>query len=298
MNKKQEVMIEISNKVIGMMKDHGVKWSKPWVKAVKETGQPVSAKNREYTGINRINLSLHILERDYTSPVFATFKQWKSLGANLVDAKGKGIKVFFFTTTMVESRENKDRKIAVPCFKVYTVFNADHVEGWDGKWLEDEQEDLTQDWKNLYDVDELIAQTGAVIREHNSNQAFYSPSLDKINMPSRAQFKDAQGFYGTLFHELIHWTGHESRENRKFGIRHGSDQYAFEELIAELGSAMLSGITGVEAEPREDHAIYLNNWMQCLKDNPQAIVKAASKAEKASQFVLDCATQEKEMEAA
>ena len=157
MSKKQEVMTEISNKVIGMMKDHGVKWSTPWVKAVRETGQPVSAKNREYTGINRINLSLHILERDYTSPVFATFKQWRSLGANLVDAKGKGIKVFFFTTRLVDSKENKDRKIAVPCFQVYTVFNADHVENWSGKWIEDEQEELTQDWNDLESVDQLIA---------------------------------------------------------------------------------------------------------------------------------------------
>ena len=120
MNKKQEVMIEISNKVIGMMKDHGVKWSKPWVKAVKKLVNQ-SVQRTENTGINRINLSLHILERDYTSPVFATFKQWKSLGANLVDAKGKGIKVFFFTTTMVESRENKEPQNSCSCFKVYCI---------------------------------------------------------------------------------------------------------------------------------------------------------------------------------
>ena len=111
-------------------------------------------------------------------------------------------------------------------------------------------------------------------------------------MPSKAQFPDAATYYGTLFHELAHWTGHETRENRKLGSRFGSDRYAFEELVAELASAMLSGITGVEATPREDHAIYLNNWIACLKDDPKAIQKAASLAEKAAQFILNNASTE------
>jgi antirestriction protein ArdC len=94
-----------------------------------------------------------------------------------------------------------------------------------------------------------------------------------------------------MFHELVHWTGHSSRLDRKFGTRKGNDNYAKEELVAELGAAMLSAIAKVDAEPRADHAKYLNGWIKGLKDQPKMILTAASKAEKAAQFIIDQSTQ-------
>ena len=117
-------------------------------------------------------------------------------------------------------------------------------------------------------------------------------------MPNREQFKDASGYYGTLFHELAHWSGHPTRLDRKFGTRFGSDQYAFEELIAELSAAMLAGIMGVDMTPRDDHAKYLNGWIKCLQDDPKAIQKAASQAEKAAQFVLHSPDEQEQTKAA
>ena len=288
MNKTNETLNAIAQTVITMMNEHGTNWTKPWKDAVRVHGQPVSAKKRAYTGINRISLGLSMAVFGHTSPVFGTFKQWKSLGAN-VKKGSKGYKVIFYTTVIVKDKDT-DKDKALPCAKVYTVFNSDQVENWNGSWLEEDIEEFDQQWNDIEDVDQFINSIGADITLDNTNSAFYRPSTDSIHMPNKAQFNDAQSYYGTLFHELVHWTGHETREDRKLNTRFGSDKYAFEELVAELGSAMLSGITSVETTPREDHAIYLNNWMQCLKDEPKAIQKACSLAEKASQFILNSST--------
>ena len=304
MNKSTQALTEVSHAVIAMMNEHGSNWVRPWKDAVRESGMPVSAKKRPYSGINRLTLGLVMATREYSSPVFGTYKQWASLGAKLKDdARGKSIKIFFFKRGTYEDKETGEAKV---CFnsETFHVWNSEHVENWDGNWLDEDVEEHVQEWADLNDVDQFIKSLGANINVGkarsiiftpsgtSTHHAYYSPSTDTIQMPSKAQFPDAATYYGTLFHELAHWTGHETRENRKLGSRFGSDRYAFEELIAELASAMLSGITGVEATPREDHAIYLNNWIACLKDDPKAIQKAASLAEKASQFILNNASTE------
>ena len=100
-----------------------------------------------------------------------------------------------------------------------------------------------------------------------------------------------ENYYSTFLHELTHWTGHESRLKRKMDDYFGTAGYAFEELIAELTSAILSGLTKVDAEPRADHAKYLNGWIKCLKNDPEAISKACSAADKAATFILETAEQ-------
>lgn len=304
MNKSTQALTEVSHAVIAMMNEHGSNWVRPWKDAVRESGMPVSAKKRPYSGINRLTLGLTMATREYSSPVFGTYKQWASLGAKLKDdARGKSIKVFFFKRGTYEDKETGEAKV---CFnsETFHVWNSEHVENWDGNWLDEDVEEHVQEWADLNDVDQFIESLGANINVGkarsiiftpsgtSTHHAYYSPSTDTIQMPSKAQFPDAATYYGTLFHELAHWTGHETRENRKLGSRFGSDRYAFEELVAELASAMLSGITGVDATPREDHAIYLNNWIACLKDDPKAIQKAASLAEKAAQFILNNASTE------
>lgn len=304
MNKSTQALTEVSHAVIAMMNEHGSNWVRPWKDAVRESGMPVSAKKRPYSGINRLTLGLMMATREYSSPVFGTYKQWASLGAKLKDdARGKSIKVFFFKRGTYEDKETGEAKV---CFnsETFHVWNSEHVENWDGNWLDEDVEEHVQEWADLNDVDQFIESLGANINVGkarsiiftpsgtSTHHAYYSPSTDTIQMPSKAQFPDAATYYGTLFHELAHWTGHETRENRKLGSRFGSDRYAFEELVAELASAMLSGITGVDATPREDHAIYLNNWIACLKDDPKAIQKAASLAEKAAQFILNNASTE------
>lgn len=284
MTKTNEIMQSIASNVISMMKEHGTDWTRPWRNAARVAGQPVSARKRPYSGINRLNLGMIIAACGYNSPVFATFKQWKSLGATVTKGS-KGHHVIFYKTTRIKDKETQEEKM-IPLAKSYVVFNADQVTGWDGSWLQDDSEELVQEWDDHASADQFLATVPADVRHVNGNSAHYVPSQDYIQMPNREQFKDASGYYGTLFHELAHWSGHPTRLDRKFGTRFGSDQYAFEELIAELSAAMLAGIMGVDMTPRDDHAKYLNGWIKCLQDDPKAIQKAASQAEKAAQFVL------------
>ena len=91
------------------------------------------------------------------------------------------------------------------------VFNADQVTGWDGSWLQDDSEELVQEWDDHASADQFLATVPADVRHVNGNSAHYVPSQDYIQMPNREQFKDASGYYGTLFHELAHWSGHPTR---------------------------------------------------------------------------------------
>ena len=272
------------------MEQHGTDWSKPWRDSARAVGNPVSAKKREYTGINFLNLGFITAMSGYKSPVFATFKQWKSLGAT-VNKGSKGTHVLFYTTLKIKDKVTGEDKM-IPFPKTYVVFNADQVTGWDGSWLEETDTELdgVQEWNDIKTADNFIAKLPAKIEYKPQNQAFYSPAQDIVVLPERHQFKNASGFYGTALHELIHWTGHSSRHDRfKSMGKFGDKDYAFEELVAELGSAMLSNKLKVDSEPRADHAKYLNGWIKCLKSDPKAITKAAALSQKACTYLTEAA---------
>jgi antirestriction protein ArdC len=111
-------------------------------------------------------------------------------------------------------------------------------------------------------------------------------------MPARAAFAESHGYYSTLLHELTHWTSAEIRCDRKLGKRFGDDQYAAEELIAEIGSAFLGADLAIEPEVREDHAAYLQSWIKVLESDSKAIFTAASQAQKAVAFLNQLQTRE------
>ena len=280
--------------LIKLMETEGMNWTKPWKTTTMNNGQPISIRKREYNGINRWILGMEMALNGYTSPVFATFQKWKEVGAKIKKGATSHEVVFFKTLFKTQVDEKgEEEQIKIPLLKTYRVFNADQVEGWKGNWLT-EGEEQTQDWNDVELADLIVENSGAEINHVNQDKAFYMPSQDMICMPEKAQFKDDSGYYGTMFHELVHWTGHSSRLDRKFGTRKGNDNYAKEELVAELGAAMLSAIAKVDAEPRADHAQYLNGWIKGLKDQPKMILTAASKAEKAAQFIIDQSTENSE----
>lgn len=286
------ILNDIAAKVIKLMETEGMNWTKPWTTTTKNNGQPTSIYKQNYKGINRWHLGMTMALMGYTSPVFATFAKWKEVGATIKKGE-KSHEVIFFKTLRKEqeNEEGETETVSIPMMKTYRVFNADQVEGWDGNWLVADDKEQSQDWDDVELADMIINSSGANIQHRNQDQAFYMPSLDQIVMPERKQFKDDSGYYGTMFHELVHWTGSKTRLDRKFGTRRGDDNYAKEELIAELGAAMLSGIAKVDVEPRADHAHYLNGWIKGLKDQPKIIMTAASNAEKAAQFIIDKASE-------
>ena len=120
---------------------------------------------------------------------------------------------------------------------------------------------------------------------HDSRQACYIPSKDEIHLPPDGAFKDAHSYYSVALHELVHWSGHASRCDRNLHNRFGSEAYAAEELIAELGSAFLCAELGISPEPRIDHARYIESWLRILKGDKRAIFTAAAKANQAVAYL-------------
>ena len=126
---------------------------------------------------------------------------------------------------------------------------------------------------------------GATVR-HGGNEAFYRPSTDHIQMPPFAAFKDGVAYYSVLAHEHTHWTANAARCDRQLGKRFGDNAYAAEELIAELGAAFTNAHLGLSTEPRADHAQYLASWLKVLKADKRAIFTAASKAQQATDWMI------------
>ena len=149
-------------------------------------------------------------------------------------------------------------------------------------------------WQSDDVAELLIATSGAEIR-HGGSKAFYTPDNDYIQLPPRATFAHASGYYATTLHELVHWTGHRSRLDRRLGGRFGDEAYAAEELIAELGSAFLCAHCRVEGQLQ--HASYVSNWLRVLRADKRAIFVAGTKAQNAADFLLTRSTETASAEA-
>ena len=243
---------------------------------------------RRYAGINVMILGL-------TGQSWATYKQWQSIGAQV--RKGEeGTAVMFFKPLQVKDRETGE-DATIPMMRTFTVFSAGQVDGYEVEGI-----DLTEA-ERIEGADQWVANTGADIRHNNIGGAFYKPTADWIQVPHLESFKasehstQVENYYSTLFHELTHWTGHQSRCKRDLGNRFGSPDYAFEELVAEMGAAFQCALLGITNEPRADHAQYLNSWIKCLKNEPKAIFKAASLAEKAVQYIESLQSNEQQQAA-
>ena len=120
---------------------------------------------------------------------------------------------------------------------------------------------------------------------HGGDRAYYAPGADAIQLPRPEAFRNADAYLSTKAHELMHWTGHQGRLHRQFGLRFGDQAYAFEELVAEIGAAFLCADLGVTADVREDHAAYIANWLQVLTDDKRAVFTAAAQAQRAVDFL-------------
>ena len=274
----------VTDAVLQLMNDHGTNWIKPWQEQAGNCHHNVVSK-KAYQGTNTFMTAISAYRHGFKSNQWATYNQWKKLGAT-VRKGSKGTDILFFDKVMITDKET-DEQSMVPLLKGFCVFNADQVDGYIAKPVDDQP---TPSFSND-DAEKLIASTGAYIK-HGGNRAFYAPQPDFIQMPEKSAFKGTkdsspeQSYYSTMMHELTHWTGHSSRLDRKLISRFGSNAYAFEELIAETGAAFLCAMLGLEKQPTPDHAKYLNNWLEVLKQDKRAMIKAFGQAQKAADYIL------------
>jgi antirestriction protein ArdC len=261
---------------------------KPWSgdHAAGRITRPLRSDGIPYRGINVLMLWGCAVEKGYGSPFWLTFKQAQALGAFVRKGEQGSLVVYAstFTRTEEDPGTGEESERDIPFLKGYTVFNSEQIDGLPVQYQTPVPERLDS-IERLAHADAFFAATGASIG-HGGNQAFYSITHDRVQMPLFEAFRDAESYYATLAHELTHWTRHSSRLDRDFGRkRFGDEGYAMEELVAELGAAFLCADLDLTPEPRPDHAAYIASWLKVLKDDKRAIFSAAAHAQRAADFL-------------
>lgn len=270
----------ITNKIVqaieaGVATGSGYKM--PWHSA---GGRPVNVSTgRQYRGVNTLMLWSEAQARSFRSSKWGTFKQWQAAGGQVQKSAKASLVVFWKDLPAGKKDSDEEERGKRFVLKTSWAFNADQVEGYyDPAAVEQPAHEPCA-------AEKLVAAAGVKVRLTGS-KAFYHPRLDYVQLPPLADFKSVAGFQSVLLHEAAHWTGHQSRLAREFGQRFGDNAYAFEELVAELPAAFLCADLGVSNEPRIDHAEYVANWLQVLKNDTRAIFAASSAAAKAADFLL------------
>lgn len=285
----REIYAKVFESVIAEMEKGNAPWVKPW-RDMGGRGDAMpynAATGRKYSGGNVV--ALWFAGMPYSANGWVTFKQ--ALAEDCVVRKGeKGTAVFFMSVLDKKAKQGEEEAPGKPgrffFAKAFTVFNVEQLdelkpgalERLMGKHRTPVADIAPTDIERNAVADAMIADTGAKIT-HGGSSACFIPSLDLIKMPVAESFDSADSYYGTLFHELTHWSGHESRLNLITPAAFGSPDYAFEELVAELGAAFLSATFGYNGITQS--AAYLKHWARKCRETPDLLVKAASLASKA-----------------
>lgn len=259
MKEKTDIYEKITAQIIEAIEVGCDKFELPWhTFGVLPTN---ASNNRRYRGVNTLALWAVASHRGYNTNLWATYQQWHELGAQV--RRGEKCATVVFWKFYDEDRESEDdapgetSETGRRCFaRAYHVFNADQVDGFTVPEMP-----TLPEAQRIQRAEDFFQNTGIRIVEKGA-RACYDPQSDEVHMPPFALFKKADYFYSTLGHEAIHAAGSPARCNRQLGNRFGSELYAAEELVAELGSAFLSAELQLATEPRTDNAPYVENWLK------------------------------------
>ncbi len=286
---RRDIYATITDKIIAAIEQNPGEPVLPWHRAgFKPTIPRNAATGNDYRGVNILSLWLTALERGYESGVFATYKQWNALGAQVRKGETASPIVFYRELERVKdggSADGEDATETIRMARGYWVFAAEQVDGYA---LASPLPSNPLD--RIAAADDYVAATGACVIVGGS-RACYRPATDTIHMPDETRFFDTEGrsravaFAAVRFHELIHWTSADSRLKRELGQRFGDDRYCAEETIAETGAAFLCARVGIASEPHPDHARYLHHWIKVMKSDVRAIFAAAAKAQEAVAYL-------------
>lgn len=275
---RRDIYQEVTDRIISEVEETGaLPWQRPWN---APDGMPRNLKGRPYRGVNIMILAM----AGYSDPRWGTYKAIKAAGGNV--RKGEhGTRIILWKPVHTDhdpDGEEHDHQYLL--LRDYVVFNAQQADGIeplpvvDADYVEPNEaaEQLIDGYANV---------PGPPI-VYGYRQAAYSPAGDMVYMPDRETFDSTEGFYSTVLHELVHSTGHEKRLDRIEPAIFGSDPYAKEELVAEIGAAMLCGTTGIDnVRGRSGSANYVANWLEKLRGDRKLIVQAAAQAQRAADLI-------------
>ena len=270
----------VTDRIIELLEAGTVPWRKPWT----DSGIPMNAiTKRPYRGINTILLNSF----DYTYNLFLTWKQIKTIGGSVLKGE-KGALVVFTKMVEVEvSREGKLVKENKYLLRYYRVYNTEQCKDIPKEFMPKENEEI-QPLLECASMIEGMKDAPKIV--HKKAEAFNVPSEDYINMPKMKTFKSSEDYYGVLFHELIHSTGHKSRLGRKEVVENpafGSEPYSMEELVAEMGGCYLKSYTGLPIANMGNNAAYIKGWLDVLSGDKSILIKAASRSQQAVDYILN-----------
>ena len=279
---KIDVYQLVTDQIIALLEQGIIPWQKPW----NDTGIPANMlSKRQYRGINLWLL----LSLNYERNFFLTWDQIKSIGGS-VKKDEKGHIVVFWKPVQKKAEEEKDeRKKSVPMLRYYKVFNISQCRDIPENLIPQVDPGI-KDFDPLLECECIIntmPDCPAIV--HKEQKAYYRIDTDLINMPRKKSFKSIEGYYSTLYHELVHSTGAEKRLGRKSltdMVPFGSESYAMEELIAEIGSAYLCRFSEILPNEIKNTVAYLDNWLGVFKKDKRFIISASGQAQKAVDFVL------------
>lgn len=278
---KNQVYKVITDQIIEKLESGAIPWRKPW-----RTGKaPANFKTRKpYRGINAILLGMQA----YNYPYWLMWNQIKDIGGSV--SKGEhASSIIFWKDVEIESEEEQDnggvefKARRIPFVRFYRVWNLDQTEGI-GIPAEEEPGEENEPLPACEVIAEGMPNRPNVT--HKRQSAYYDPSKDYINKPRFNSFEDPQAYYATLFHELVHSTGHKSRLDRLDSK--DRDSYSKEELIAEVGAAFLCAEAGIQDKTLDNSASNINGWLKVLKKDKRILLTAASAAQRAVDYILGC----------
>mgnify|MGYP003108677417 CR=1 FL=1 len=257
------------------------KWQMPWHN--RDFRFPINTDGYEYQGLNCFWLWMVKDMRGYTSNQWGTYNQWKQIGG---DVGGQSATAYNQYILQPRIGTDDDDNVFIKGFKTWAVFNRDQVKGLPK--LQSEQSFVTEEMITDKAIKQQcinwFANIPATIHTGH-NKACYVPSKDEIRMPDFDTFRTDIDYYSVLAHEIIHWTGADQRLNRKLSQERQS--YAFEELVAELGSALIAANLKIQSKPTDNTTAYLKGWLQAVKKKPKTLWDAMSLAKHAVSFLND-----------
>lgn len=273
-----DIYAAITDRIIAQMEQGIIPWQKPWISSGKAishaTGKPYSLLNQMLLG---------------RPGEYITFRQCQEAGGKVKKGEKSSL-VCFWKWIEQEDGETGETK-EVPLLRYYNVFHIDQCEDITAKHTQEntfpDGASTVENAQNI--IYDYLGRTGVKLLHQEGDRAFYRPSTDEIILPLRKQFVSTAEYYGTVFHELTHSTGHPSRLNRLDKVAaFGSDVYSKEELVAEIGAAALINHIGLETSTSfRNNTAYIQNWLSVLKGDKRFIVSAAGKAEKAVTLILN-----------
>jgi len=279
----------VTEQVIAALEEGTVPWHRPWDAA---QGSPVSiGSNKGYRGINVFLLEASAMAAGYRSPWWGTYKAISEQGGQVRKGEKSTLAVFWTKWTPKDAGDDAEEHQGTrQVLRYYRVFNAEQADGLPARFLA--APSSPSDFDPIAECEEIMAGylngPKAPMLAYGGSAACYSPGADRVSLPERSAFQGAECFYSTAFHELTHSTGHASRLARKDLLefhRFGDASYSREELVAEMGAAMLSAVAGIHQTTVPQSAAYLASWLRVLRGDSRMVVTAGAQAQRAADMI-------------